>query len=136
MRCNTLRIEEVKGIMQYTDNQEDIEKYTNQRIKGRSLFGDLRVRKNEDGLPKELIPRKVPTLNRRDKVIRTIVNYKNLEKEWKEKVSEEAREVRLWEKEAKKVMDESNEKGFKKGNKPKILRKIYDGKQRKDEMNK
>jgi hypothetical protein len=33
----------------------------NQRIKGRSQLGDLRIRKDNDGLPKELIPMKTPT---------------------------------------------------------------------------
>jgi hypothetical protein len=88
LRCNVLRTEETKGIMQYTNNQEDIENFTNQSIKGSSMIRDLRIRKQDDVLPKELIPNKVPTQNRREKVIRTIINYKNLEEEWKEKITQ------------------------------------------------
>jgi hypothetical protein len=86
IRSNMLRLEEEQGIISYTNNQQEIERYMNQMIKGKILLNDLRIRKNDDGLPKELINMKIPTLNRREKVIRTIENYKNLKKEWKEKV--------------------------------------------------
>jgi hypothetical protein len=55
-------------------------------VKCISLLGDLKIRENEDGLPKEMSRRKIPTLNRREKVISTIENYKDMQKELKEKV--------------------------------------------------
>jgi hypothetical protein len=66
-------MEEIKGKIEYTNNQKNIEKYMNQTIKGRSQLRDLRIRKDNDGLPKKLVQRNVPTLNRRQKTIRTIV---------------------------------------------------------------
>jgi hypothetical protein len=87
------------------------------------------------GLPKELINRKILTLNRRDKVIRTIVNYKNLNEEWKEKV-ENTKRIIPPKLELKRAIERETDRGFKKGNKPKILRKIYEGNPRNEEMNK
>jgi hypothetical protein len=76
LRCNTLRIEERQGNISYTNRQQDIESFMNQIGKGKILLGDLRIRKNEDGLPKELINRRIPTLNRKEKVISSVENYK------------------------------------------------------------
>jgi hypothetical protein len=86
IRCNTLRIEEGQRMVAFTNDQMEIEKFTNQVVKGKNLLGDMRIRKKDDGLPKERLNRRIPTLNREEKVIRTVENYKNLKKEWKTKV--------------------------------------------------
>jgi hypothetical protein len=111
----------------------------NQTKREGSQLGDLRIRKNNNGLPKELVPRKVPILNKKQKMIRTIVKFNNLEKDWKEKTSNEARESRLWDKEVKEmtnVIEGEKEKGFKKRNNPKFLRKVYNGREEKENLSK
>jgi hypothetical protein len=57
----------------------------NQTKREGSQLGDLRIRKNNNELPKELVPRKVPILNKKQKMIRTIVKFNNLGKYWKKK---------------------------------------------------
>jgi hypothetical protein len=54
----------------------------------------------------------------------------------KEKISQGKKEVSIWEKEAKEIMEGNNEKGFKKGNKLILLRKVYDGKENNEEISK
>jgi hypothetical protein len=67
-------------MISFTKNQQEVEKFTNQVVKGKNLLGDLRIRKEDDGLPKERLSRKISTLNREEKEIRTVENYKNLRK--------------------------------------------------------
>jgi hypothetical protein len=63
IRCNTLRIEDETGNVSFTNNQNDIELYVNQTIRDEGSFlGDLRIRENDDGLPKEILDREIITL--------------------------------------------------------------------------
>jgi hypothetical protein len=81
LRCNTLRIEE-DGIVSFTNNQHEVEIYTNSVVKGpEKRLGDLRIGKEEDGLPKELINRRIPKLSRREKILQAQEGYKEKKRE-------------------------------------------------------
>jgi hypothetical protein len=54
IRCNVgLKKEEENGRIYFTNYQEEVEKYLNEVVKFRSQVGDLRIRKENDGVPKE-----------------------------------------------------------------------------------
>jgi uncharacterized phage-associated protein len=72
-------------------------------------------------------PKKIPTLSKKDQMIRTVRKFRDLEEERqkKETIAEENGIVELKEKETKKIVEEEKKKGFKNGNKPKALRNVY-----------
>jgi hypothetical protein len=67
MRCKVLRKEEENGKIHFTNSQEEIEKHMNPTMKAESQLGDLRIRKENDGLPKKLMAPRIPTLNKKEK---------------------------------------------------------------------
>jgi hypothetical protein len=68
LRCNTLRKVDESGLTIFTNNQHEIEIYTNQMIKGKDrIYGDLRIRKNNHVLIEGNLDRKIVTLNKEGK---------------------------------------------------------------------
>jgi hypothetical protein len=149
IRSNTLRIEE-NGRITFTNNQHEVELYINRAVKGReTILGELRIRKNDDQMPREKVSRKIITLNEEEIKLKA-------ERSYKEKInSRKEQEKRMEIKEKKPVIayeqrsivnnNEENtsaspneeeptiidiirneeDKGFKKGNKPKGMKTRY-----------
>jgi hypothetical protein len=74
-----MRIEEENGRVWFTDHQEEVEKYLNEIVKFRNQVGDLIIRKENGGLPKELRPQSIATLTREEISIRRILKMKEVE---------------------------------------------------------
>jgi hypothetical protein len=127
IRCKVLSIEEEDGEISFTNNQEEIAEHMNQRMKPKNQPGDLRVRKENDGLPKELVPRKIPALNKKEKMIRTVCKFRDLEgaRQKKDKIETEKEAMKIKEEKEMILVEEEKEKGFKIGNNPKVLRSTY-----------
>jgi hypothetical protein len=77
IRSNTLRIEEDTGRVSFTNNQNDIELYLRRTVKGKeTLLGELRIRENDDELPKERFSRKIITLKDAEIILSAGKSYK------------------------------------------------------------
>jgi hypothetical protein len=79
IRCNVMRVEEGDDKIWFTNNQGDVENYRNQTIKFNTQVGDLRIRKESDGLPKELKPPRIVTLKKEERSMRKNLRLKEAE---------------------------------------------------------
>jgi hypothetical protein len=118
-----------------------METYINSVVKcSERRLGDLRIRKEDDGLRKKLLNWKIPKLSRREKIIKAQNRYKEKKKERRlqeERMHIETKTPRKRQvikppamgKEFKslevEIIEKENDLGFKKGNKPKVMKTRY-----------
>jgi hypothetical protein len=79
VRCKVTRIEEENGRVRFTNYREEVEKYVNRVIKFMNQVGDLRIRKENDGVQKELKPQGIVTLKKGENSIRKNLKIKEIE---------------------------------------------------------
>jgi hypothetical protein len=136
IRCNVMQIEEKNGRVWFTNDQEQLEKHLNEVARFRSQIGDLRIRKENDGLTKELRSQSIATLTKEEKSMRRVLKMEKFERtrlreeepirrEQENIIMLEAERDKMENDEIQKIIEKDKDRGYKKGNKPKTEKKVY-----------